>query len=285
MKATPVPYSSEEGITYFLLPHDLTAESKRTSEFHPAFSKHVFHIAAQRADGIIDIGANYGTFSLPLAKNLSPTPRIWAIEPNPKLAECIRLAVNKNDIDRQRFTIHECALGYEPGSAIFKIDPFTSESSTLGEPTEVTNRKGNLTIRYPVPVEILDRIIGVDEYSQIGSMLMKIDTEGYDFHVLSGAKLLLKSVQSLCLMIEVSYRALDEATKIYSDLLNILETEFTAYALSGKEQNVCPVPPGALVKSMYEFLDRNGDWSNFVFTRDFSFDLDQLAITDFASGK
>ena len=131
---------------------------------------------------VVDVGANYGQFSL-LCSKIWPQAQIIAFEPIPKCFNKMKqIFTSKSNI-----IIHNVALGNYNGESSFHISK-SIDSSSLLEITELQNsifRKTYEKKQTIVKVTTLkDALEGVELPS--GSIL-KIDVQGGEFEVLEGA--------------------------------------------------------------------------------------------------
>lgn len=139
-------------------------------------------------DGIIDVGANRGQFSLACRFALPGVP-VVAFEPIPKEAETFR----KVHGARGEVTLIESALGEAKGAATLHLSKSADSSSLLPigkkqvELFENTVEVGTIT----VPVHRLDDFASC----WIGrrQQLLKLDVQGYELNVLRGATETLKT--------------------------------------------------------------------------------------------
>src|SRR4030067_3699315 len=133
------------------------------------------------ADTFFDIGANTGLYSLIAAKG-NPRRMIYAIEPVPRVFDCLRKNIELNKLRNIRINPYaitnydgEITL-YVPMSAI---------------PTDASTLKGfrKTTENISVPAKTIDSLVRQDEIPKVD--LIKIDTEGTEHMVLEGAKKIL----------------------------------------------------------------------------------------------
>ena len=124
---------------------------------------------------IFDVGAHIGITALHFS-NAFPEAKVHAFEPGSRNFDHMSANLSgKPDIQRHKF-----AIGAEPGEAILLIEPDHPSMARIGEgqgPTEV------------VKVETLDhfcRAHGIDAVA-----ILKIDVEGFEMNVLTGAEQLL----------------------------------------------------------------------------------------------
>jgi FkbM family methyltransferase len=141
-----------------------------------------------QVDGVIDVGANRGQFSLACRFALPGVP-VVAFEPIPKEAETFR----KVHGARGEVTLIESALGETKGAATLHLSKSADSSSLLPigkkqtELFENTVEIGTIT----VPVHRLDDF--AECWVGRSRQLLKLDVQGYELNVLRGAAETLRS--------------------------------------------------------------------------------------------
>jgi FkbM family methyltransferase len=129
---------------------------------------------------VIDVGANFGYYTILFGALVGNTGHVYAIEPNPAVAARLRRSVDLNGL-MSRTTIVEAAAGATDGSDVTLYAPH-------GEPkngTIVTSPDAasvDLGTIYKVPQVSLDKVTG--EAPRID--FVKIDTEGAEEAVIAG---------------------------------------------------------------------------------------------------
>ncbi len=146
----------------------------------------------QGKDLFVDIGANCGLYSLIAAKAGVP---VLAVEPN--RLNYLRL---KQNIDHNGFANiqpHALALSDKPGRAALYGG---------GEGASLQRNWGGMTNTYAQEVEIdtLDNLLA--SQNGLGEILIKIDVEGHELAVLSGAHGLLMREKAPVWIMEHSFR-------------------------------------------------------------------------------
>ena len=149
-------------------------------------------VLLQGKDLFVDIGANCGLYSLIAAKAGVP---VLAVEPN--RLNHLRL---KQNIDHNGFANiqpHALALSDKPGRAALYGG---------GEGASLLRNWGGMTNTYAQEVEVdtLDNLLA--SRSGLGDILIKIDVEGHELAVLSGARGLLAREKAPTWIIEHSFR-------------------------------------------------------------------------------
>lgn len=123
---------------------------------------------------IFDIGANIGSFTVPLAACTGHGSKIYAFEPIPKLANRVRENLQLNGL-LSRVSIEEIALGNDVEETNFYLQDTNLGGSSLHR------KPSRRTIR--VPVKPLSDYLPNFEFDY-EVFIIKIDVEGYEDQIL-----------------------------------------------------------------------------------------------------
>src|SRR5262249_17858089 len=134
-------------------------------------------------DVVVDVGANVGLYTLTGAVGVGPKGKVYAIEPNPRIAGYLAGNVELNGCNQ--VTIFNLAVGESDGTLAL-TDTGQDDQNRI-----VDGARGA-----PVRVVRLDSLPIRD--AEIA--LLKVDVEGYEKFVLDGASGLLPRVQ--CAFVE-----------------------------------------------------------------------------------
>jgi FkbM family methyltransferase len=117
----------------------------------------------------VDIGANVGLYSAPLARQVGPGGRVVSVEPSPAMAASLRR--NAGLGEAWQIVVVEAAVGAENGRAVFGLHPQDEGGNRLGQ-TEIAGR--SIEVRQVTLETLLDET-GIDRPDAL-----KIDIEGYE---------------------------------------------------------------------------------------------------------
>jgi FkbM family methyltransferase len=141
-------------------------------------------------DRFLDVGANVGSYTLLAAGAVGA--RVTAIEPIPSTFDALERNIAFNGLTG-RVRAVRCGLSDAPGTL-----RFTANLDAMNRVVEPGSQEPGID----VAVRTLDDVVGGD-----APALMKIDVEGYERHVLRGARTTLEDRRLLAAIIEVGSRA------------------------------------------------------------------------------
>jgi FkbM family methyltransferase len=146
--------------------------------------------ALQPGMTFIDIGANFGTYTLIGAHAVGDEGQVIAIEPSPAIAALLRENVIMNGF-AERCHVLPCALGDCEGTATLHEFATRQGSNTLlPQIADIARAEYDETITArTVPLRTLDAIIAECAPDRID--LIKIDVEGFEEQVLEGGRQML----------------------------------------------------------------------------------------------
>ncbi len=176
------PLADAPGVCMWLEPGDeIHGSIAYTGLYEAALSRRILRQA--RAGGLlVDVGANYGYFSL-LWAAARPSNRVIAFEASPRNVPALRRNVEENEFAEQ-IRVEACAAGRESGELIF--DPGPVEQTGWGG---VASSSGAHTVS--IPARRLDEVLAAEARIEV----LKIDVEGAEPWVLEGAERLLREAR------------------------------------------------------------------------------------------
>jgi FkbM family methyltransferase len=158
-------------------------------------------LAVARPDAVFDVGANIGQYGLSLRK-CGFTGRIVSFEAVASVHARLSAVAAR---DRDWLVAPCCALGRAPGETRINVSANSVSSSILPmrdahlQAAPDSAYVANETIRLAKLDDIAGPLLPKD-----GRLLLKIDTQGYEEEVLSGADLVLESVSAMQLELSVA---------------------------------------------------------------------------------
>ena len=130
----------------------------------------------------IDVGANIGLLTVFMARLVSGTSRVLAIEPTPAAIRRLRGNITRNGCD-DRVVVFEGVASHSAGSFLLNYVPGKEEYSSLGKIVH-PSVAAETCCQLQVPADTIDSLT---EKFGLNPGLIKIDTEGSEEHVLAGA--------------------------------------------------------------------------------------------------
>jgi FkbM family methyltransferase len=147
---------------------------------------------------VLDVGANIGLISIPLAMRIGGNTSdsdatIYSFEPIESNFESLRRNVKLNNLNGSVIPLKK-GLGNKDTQVFIQLE---------GDDLKRTGTANILPlerdfVRIPIQITSIDRLI-VDGDLPVNVSLMKIDTDGYDFEVIKGAKRLLQESRPIVL--------------------------------------------------------------------------------------
>jgi FkbM family methyltransferase len=144
-------------------------------------------------DAFVDVGANVGFYSL-LASSVNGGAPVLALEPHPLASRRLRENALLNSFDNVR--VRAVAAGSHKGSARLTAD--------LVDQNRISESPEDSGSTLSVPVVTLDAELATQGIDDVDVCIVKIDTEGFESNVLSGAQRLLETQPGPVWMVEVA---------------------------------------------------------------------------------
>jgi protein O-GlcNAc transferase len=129
----------------------------------------------QPGQQVIDIGANYGVYTLSLARAVGPTGQVWAFEPASATADLLAAGISANGFTQ--VTLERCALSSAEGAGRLSIGRHSELNALLQSGAA---EQAAETVR----LDSLDHCLEVRGWREID--LVKIDAEGEESNILKG---------------------------------------------------------------------------------------------------
>jgi FkbM family methyltransferase len=173
----------------------------------------------------IDVGANFGVYTLAMARSVGNAGRVWAFEPAAETAEALQRSVEGNAY--RHVEVIRAAVSDREGSVAFSIGP-SSELNAIAS----AGQAGAVS----VPATTLDRAAAEHGWREVD--FLKLDVEGHERAAIRGGATFLRD-ESPLMMLEVKAGArLD-----MSPLELLAELGYGAYRLLPGPLQLQPLEP------------------------------------------
>lgn len=144
---------------------------------------------------VLDVGANYGYYTLLFGALVGPTGRVYAVEPNPAVVAKLRRSVSLNGHSNRTVIVPAAAGARDGGVAdLFVPNGEPKNGTVAADPTGFAADSG---VFYRVPCVSVDGFAASVERFD----LVKIDAEGAEQDIISGMDRILRRDKP-CLVLE-----------------------------------------------------------------------------------
>jgi FkbM family methyltransferase len=183
-----------------------------TGRYYDQANRLLAEMVLARGDMYIDVGANCGLQSLTASRLVGPEGIVAAIEPNPASLSMLQIHLRINGKTNVR--VFNVGLSDRPGTLRLANDSQHSGTFTFREIPNVVEA-------VDVPVTVGDELLASIRSGFSGRTLVKIDTEGYEHHVLRGMKNLIAS-PNVAFVVEITDEWLRQtgssAAELFADM-------------------------------------------------------------------
>ena len=174
-----------KGVTYDL---DLQHLIDRRFFLHNEYEEELFKpltntIKKNNIDYFLDVGSCWGVYSLRLCKTFKNL-NIFAFDPIKKNINRLKKSISKNKINNIK--VFHTALGSKKGTVDLGATENYSPNYKINESKSVISEKSS--------IDTLDNFLPIKNKQ----IIIKIDTEGFEYEVLKGAGNLLKNNKCYC---------------------------------------------------------------------------------------
>lgn len=130
----------------------------------------------------VDIGANIGLYTILFSKIINDNSKVLAVEPTPAALKYLNKNIQRNDC-KNNVIVFEGIAASDQEKYMLNIIPGMEEYSSLGNMVHPTI-KGHVYYKTEVKANTIDNLV---TQLKLNPGFIKIDTEGSEFAVLSGA--------------------------------------------------------------------------------------------------
>lgn len=152
----------------------------------------VARAALRPGDVAIDVGANYGMYTIPMSRAVGASGCVYAFEPIPFTVGTLRTVCRV--LGARNADIRAKACGEQPGSAMFSVPVQRSGAISAGQ-AHAVNRKDHRPgheqhVRWDTAREVSCEVVALDQELRgvEGVALVKADIEGMELLAFRGAR-------------------------------------------------------------------------------------------------
>ena len=214
-------------------------------------------------DVFIDVGAHWGVHSLTAATLLPNQVSVLAIEAHPTNSARLRTWVERNRLEAD-VEVVPIAVGDREGVAQMRVD-----GSSMGHSLRERGSDIGATKTIEIGVTTLDRLLSQRAHLRWRRVILKLDVEGYELEVLSGARELLSSGRVAAIVWEngefYERAARDVRTTKLVDLLNSFGFEHFCMHREGPVMRLMPLRDKNLLGDIFSLapdFDRKEPYSS-----------------------
>jgi FkbM family methyltransferase len=169
------------------------------------FEEEIHYIRKILREGmnVIDIGANYGLYTLTMSKIIGPSGKLWAFEPTSLTASYLKRSISTNRVTN--VTLVQAGLSDKKGTARISLNPNPELNAITSQP----DSNGEYETVALISLDECEGMYGWDNIDFI-----KLDAEGQEHNIITGGKHFL-STRSPLIMFELKH-----GDAINSELIN-----------------------------------------------------------------
>jgi FkbM family methyltransferase len=184
-------------------------------------------LKAHNINVVFDVGANIGQFAQDL-RMYGYTGKIISFEPLPQAYTAL---IKQAHRDGNWFVQPRCAVGAEEGEVEINVAANSASSSILPMLSKHENAAPESRYTHKECVELITLDSVLEKYTtSTDNILIKVDTQGYEWAVLDGAAQALK--QSKGVLLELSLVPLYKDQKLWQELIERLSiAHYSLYAI------------------------------------------------------
>jgi FkbM family methyltransferase len=187
----------------------------------------------KRGDTVIDIGSNFGFYTLFFSRVVGESGCVYSIEPVPLTFEILSNNIGKLQLDNVK--VLNYAISEKIGIAQMEIPEYGSGGESFYSARLVNRVNDTSSLRkYSIVTKTLDSLFS-DWEREIS--FIKIDVEGHEWPVIQGAEKVISRFLP-ALFIEVTGNPEDQNSKAFQLFNHLINKGYSTYWYDGKELKI-----------------------------------------------
>jgi FkbM family methyltransferase len=201
-------------------------EWRETTESDLQVIKHL----VRPGDDVIDVGANFGFYTVYMSELVGPDGSVSSFEPIGRTFDLLAYNVTKLSLGNVR--LFNCAVSDQDGSATMGIPQFDSGNENYYQARLAgAELLQSFSRQVPVQLKKLDSVFLGDSRKLT---FIKIDVEGHELHAINGARRLISTFKP-ALLIEMSGNLDDHSSAAFMLARQLQEDGYSPYWYDGME--------------------------------------------------
>jgi len=192
-------------------------ESGRTAELCRQFRD-----TAGEVGNFLDVGANLGTFTIPMADCLRfRGGRVIAVEGSPRVADHLAVGILANNLQNVDMYMYAVGAPDDPKEVTMTLNPVNKASSAVKGNKPLAKMSTGQLEEYQVPLTTGDRMLASNPAMK-AILVAKVGIEGHEGHFLEGSQRLFSQYPPCIMTIELIPEWLERAGTPVEDVLDLL---------------------------------------------------------------
>ena len=173
----------------------------------------ILNIIKQKKYIFLDIGCNYGAYSIPIAKNNNDTD-VYCFDPSENTLKKLKENIKLNNI--QNITYFDIGIGESEKNVFFddNIENFKNSGSY---------QINNSNLGKKIKINSIDNLINQNVIKPNKNIIIKMDIEGYEFYALQGLQETINNF-NVIIFFEFSKKIIENHKNLEKDFLKFIQS-------------------------------------------------------------
>lgn len=185
--------------------------------YEGTYEKQLSMVVAQLVDAgdtAVDIGANFGWYSVLLASEVGADGKVFSFEPNENIYPTLFQNIKNNNYS-DRVNLKQCGIGGDVSREVLSAGEAESAIGYFDTNNNVSKDDANCVDIYPLDDLMVDYIGNIS--------FIKVDVEGFEPFVMKGSKNIWGSDHPPAMLMEFNMEALERQNVDIDDFIQVLQ--------------------------------------------------------------